>query len=345
MKMKEFNAIVLIMVLFASCGYSATIGNWQGAADGDANHPKGTGSWKDAYWNKPPTVLPTPTRDLYGEIKIVKANGVCVLDSNGGNYQCILSISGGTDAATAARLEIVKGGYLGMGEVRVGSGGSAKTGAAGCVIQTGGTLNLTDNLIVGRAGSSDNNPNNGTGFYTISGGTITFAATNDKASLYIAGIGKTGPTEGTFTVVGKGANINFKSLFVGSNGKKDEGTGTVEFKIDAGGVSPIRLENMATIDALGTESTAKLVVIAIGAPPKSDILLIETLGGNPVSGVFDTVNGNPAAEGAQVVLKATDGSYYYDLTYTGGNGANDIMLKYRKFEPAAAAPAAAEPNK
>jgi len=335
MKAKQFNAIVLITVLFASMGFSATTGTWYGAPAGDANHAAGTGKWTDAYWNKPPVKLAAPPGNPDEQIKIGKPNMVCTVDSNIGNYQYKLNITGGTDAVTAAKLEIVKGGNIGLGELRVGAGGAASTGGAGCINQTGGTLNLGDRLIIGRMGTSETNPNNGKGFYTISGGTLTYLPTNTNATLYL---GANGAGEGTFTIAGKAANISLKKLYVGGDGKKPGGIGTVEFKIDANGVSPIRLEDGVFLDPAGEGSTAKLAVSTIGAPPKSDILLVETIGGNPVTGIFDTVNGKPAAEGAEVVVNQGGNNYYYKLTYTGGAGANDIMLKFSRV--AAAAPAA-----
>jgi hypothetical protein len=354
MKMKQLSTVVLLAVVFASTGFSETIANWQGAPAGDANCPAGTGSWAGAYWNSPPAKIVAPPNYPSNEIKITKPQKVCIVDCNAGNYMCRLSISGGPDVATAPKLEIVKGGYLGIGEFRVGAGGTAKTGTIGCVNQTGGTLSLSDDLKIGRASTSENNPNNGKGFYTISGGTIRPSATAPRASLLVGGNGSgETPSEGTFTVVGKGASISVKKLYVGNDGYKGAGVGTLEFQLDANGASPIQVEGNIYLDQGGEATTTKLVVSAIGAPPKADILLAENQGNGTVNGIFDTVNGNPAAEGAEVVVNCAAGKYYYKLTYTGGTGGNDIMLQFARQEaaaaPATATPAAtaapAEPNK
>jgi hypothetical protein len=338
---KCLSAIILLTVVFASTGFSTTLGTWQGAP-ADANHPGnivGTGKWTDAYW-KPTGQLPPPPSTPDQEIKISKPKTVCTADSNIGNYGCRLSITGGTDAATSPKLEIAKGANLGVLEFRVGAGGAAATGGFGCVVQTGGILNINGKLLIGRYGSSNNNPNEATGFYTISGGTITYPPTSNA----ILCLGAYGPSEGTLTIVGKGANISVKKLYIGGDGNKQGGTGTLELKVDANGVSPIKVEDGVFIDSAGAATTAKLTVSANGAP-KGDILLVDNLGSTPITGIFDTVNDKPAVEGAEVVLNAAGNNYFYKLTYKGGNG-NDIMLKFDHAAPATpAAPAKAEPNK
>ncbi|MGA2914783.1 MAG: hypothetical protein ABSE89_02020 [Sedimentisphaerales bacterium] len=348
MKLKMLSIVVLIIAFTAGDGFAVTIGQWFGYPAADANNQAasagklpGTGTWKEALWNKEGIKLPPPPATNKDEIKIIRAKTVCTLDSDAGNYLCKLSIAGGSEEANAPRLEIVNGGTLSIGEFRVGCGGSSSSGPIGCVNQTGGTLNLADNLLIGRFGTSDKNPNAGKGFYTISGGTIAYLPTNAKATLYVGGAGS-GATEGTFTIVGSTANISFKKLYIGSDGSNTGCTGTVEFRIGSAGVSPIRIADNISIDLAGAASTAKLVVSAAAEPPKTNILLIENQGSGAVNGVFDTVNGNPAAEGAGVVLNWAGINYNYTLTYKGGQGGNDIMLFY---SPApAVAPAPAAPN-
>jgi hypothetical protein len=217
------------------------------------------------------------------------------------------------------------------------------SGGIGHVNQTGGTVNLADNLMVGRYGTSTTNPNNGKGFYTISGGTITCLSTNTKGCLYVGGAGGMGPSEGTFTIAGNAANVSFKKLYVGSDGVNTSATGTLEFKIGSTGVSPIRLSDEINIDAKGAASTAKLIVSATAEPPKANILLAENQGSGLVNGIFDTVNGNPAPEGAPVVLSFGGNNYNYTLTYKGGSGNNDIILLYAPAPATTAAPAAPAP--
>lgn len=340
--------VIVIITLIAGNGFSATVAQWFGYK-ADANNPAagkqpGTGTWKEAMWNKEGIKLPLPGPTITNkdEIKIVRAKSVCTLDSDAGSYLCRLSLAGGSEDANAPRLDIVNGGVLSIGDVRVGAGGTSAQGGIGRINQTGGTLNLADNLLVGCYGTSQKNPNYGKGLYTISGGTIACLAENAKATLYIAGGGAEGASDGTFTIVGNAANISFKQLYIGSDGSNTGCTGTLEYKIGSSGVSPIRVSNSVSIDPLGTSSTAKLIVSATAEPPKGNILLIENQGSTPVSGIFDTVNGNPATEGASVVISSGGKNYNYTLTYKGGAGNNDVIL-FASSAPAAA-PAPAAPN-
>jgi hypothetical protein len=329
MKLRWLIVVVLLAVLMGSVGFADTIALWYGAPAGDANHPAGTGTWKDAYWNKEGVHVPAPTCTGSDEIKVSRANTVCTLDSDAGNYICKIVLTGGADEATAPRLEIVKGGRIGIGEFRVGAGGASSVGAIARVNQTGGAVEMAGNFLMGYRSISSANPNDGKGYYTISGGNITYAPTNNSACLYIAGTGgANGPSEGTFTVVGSAASINLRKLYVGSNGTKWGGTGIVEFKIGSTGVSPIQLSDAGGIilDSMGPKSTAKLVVSLTAAPPPGNILLVENTNEGAVSGTFDTVNGNPATEGAAVVLNTGGVDHKYKLTYKGGTGENDVVL-------------------
>lgn len=339
--------VIVIITLIAGDGFSATVAQWLGY-QADANNPaagkqSGTGTWKESLWREGIKIpQPGPTITSKDEIKIVRAKSVCTLDSDAGSYACRLSIAGGSEDTNAPTLEIVKGGVMGMGDVRVGAGGTSRQGGIGRINQTGGTLNLAGNLLVGCYGTSQNNPNYGKGFYTISGGTIACLAENAKATLYIAGGGGQGASDGTFTIVGNAANISFKQLYIGSDGSNTGCTGILEYKIGSSGVSPIRVSNSVSIDPLGASSTAKLIVSATAEPPKGNILLIENQGSTPVSGIFDTVNGNPATEGASVAVSSGGKNFNYTLTYKGGAGSNDVMLI--SSSAPAAAPAPATPN-
>lgn len=337
MKLKWLGIVVLLTVIISSNGLSETIARWQGAPAGDANRPAGSGSWKDAYWVPGPTIPPAPATNA-DELKLTEQGAVCTVDSNAGNYVCKFSISGGSDKANMPKLQIVEGGYLGIGEFRIGAGGSAKNGTMGCVNQTGGTLCLADDLKLGRSSTSQKNPNDGKGFYTISGGTITYKTGNPKGALCIGGNG-TGDSisEGTFTVSGNKAVITCKRLHVGNDGSRAKGSGTLEFQIGEQGVSPIQVANAVYLDQGGPTSTAKLIVNALAAPPKADIVLVENQGSNPINGTFDTVNDKSASNGTEVVLSFENVNFCYTLTYTGGAGSNNIMLLFKTSAPAAPA--------
>ncbi len=205
------------------------------------------------------------------------------------------------------------GALLGGGWVRIGNGN------AGYVIQTGGLVQIdNDRLGIGDSSGADGN-------YTISGGTITYVG--DRGEFVIGARGGMGHV----TIVGAGAVIQMTALVVG---QQSGGSGTIEFQLTADGVTPIVLANGADIDPEGAESSAALVVSSADGAPEADVLLVDLPEGANVANAFDSVNGEPAAEGAAVAVQAATGVYNYVLTYVGGDTANDIVLLFDSFVPA-----------
>ncbi|MBN1788357.1 MAG: hypothetical protein JW806_08175 [Sedimentisphaerales bacterium] len=333
MKLKWVIIAVLLTVFISSNGFSATIARWKGAPAEDANKTPGTGSWKDAYWLPGPSIPPAPA-NADGEIKIVEQNAVCTVDSDIGEYICKMSIAGGNDMNNMPKLEIVEGGQLGIGEFRVGAGGSANSGPMGCVNQTGGTLILANDLKIGRSSTSQKNPNDGKGFYTISGGTIKYKANTSKGRILVGGNG-TGDdlAEGTLTIVGSNGRITIKQLFVGNDGRKKPGRGTLEFQLDSKGVSPIQTD-LIYLDMGEDDVETNLAVSAIAVPPQADIVLVENQGVSRANGRFDKVNGQTASEGANVTVNFDGTDYKYSLTYQGGDNRKSIALKFKTAVPA-----------
>lgn len=332
--MKRLSLVALLVAVMAGNGLSATVGMWYGALEGDLNHAVGTGHWEDPYWNTPAVYLPPGPGTSGDEVKIIRDATVCTVATNVGDYNWTMTVGSLMTGGAAARMEILPGGYLGMREVRVGGGGT--TGSAtitGYLDQTGGTLTVYNDgdILVGRMGNAA--AKKGVGYYTISGGTITYdsSTTTTKGRLYVGGAsgteGMNGAT-GTFTVIGDDASITMKKLYVGAQTATRYGAGTLEFKIDVGGVSPIRLTDADSIilDQAGTASTADLIISLTAAPPTGNILLIENTNTGAVSGLFDSLNGGSALEGAPVILSYGGNNYNYSLTYAGGIGGNDIVL-------------------
>lgn len=237
--------------------------------------------------------------------------------------ETILTLNTSTgDWGEAQRLRVYEGAtliveegaeLLGAGWMRVGATNP------GYVIQTGGLVQINnEKLGIGDSAGSD-------GHYTISGGTLTHAG--DRGDLIVGARGG----QGIFTVVGTGPVIEMGKLIVGDGAGA---SGTVEFQLTAEGVSPIILAGSPAIDALGDETTSALVVGSAGGAPRVDVILIDFDAGVVVTTVFDTVNGEPAVEGATVAVKDATGLYYYALTYVGGDTGNDIALLYDSFVPA-----------
>jgi hypothetical protein len=135
---------------------------------------------------------------------------------------------------------------------------------------------------------------------------------------------------GILTITGSDASITTNNFYVGNNGSTIlNGVGTVKFKVEASGVSAIHARTAVFIDIGNETSTADLIVALLAAPPLGDILFIDNQG-TGANGLFDTLNGGSAAEGALVTLSFGGIDYNYALTYTSIAGidsvANDVML-------------------
>lgn len=334
--MKRLSLVVLFVAVMANNGFAATVGTWYGAAGPDP--PAGTGSWADPYWNSARDLYLTPPGTAGDEVKITRDATVCTVASVIGNCNWTTSIGSLMTGGAAARMEILAGGSIGMKEMRIGAGGATGSAAiTGYLDQTGGTFSIYNDgdVYVGRMGNAAEKK--GIGYYTISGGTLTvdILTTTTKGRLYVGGNSGTegmNGAEGTFTIVENDATILMRKLYVGAQTATRYGTGTLEFKIGAEGVSPIQLTTADSIilDQAGALSTANLVVSLVDVPPIGDILLVENQSTGDVVGAFDTVNGIPAVEGAAVALSFGGTDYHYQLTYKSAGGAdglaNDIML-------------------
>jgi len=263
----------------------------------------GVGNWTDPnLWD----VGSVPgSVELANYVNISGPNTVCTVNTDTGDYaggQKRMQVDGG------AILVLEEGGVLAANTwSRIGVSG------VGTLNQTGGLFEVQDDKL----GIGDKV--GGQGYYIMSGGTLTHA--DDRGDL---GVGSREGT-GTFTVIGTAPVIQMEELIVC---ERDGAAGTVEFVLDADGVSPIVLSNTATIDAKGDTTTSDLVIRATAVPPMADILLVDITSENAMVGAFDTVNGNPAIEGAQVVVSSGVVENTYTLTYMGGTG-NDIVLLYQ----------------
>ncbi len=302
--MKKFNslcAIILCISLMAGNAF-AVVPMWRGV---DAS---GVGNWSDgsSWWRgtKP---------DGIQNVNISGALSQCTLNTDEGGWELsdrtLVIVSG-------AKLIIASGGVVKPAQMQI-------TGA-GRVEQTGGIVSIyKDKLYVGGY-------TGGCSTYTISGGTLTASDLADNDGYLNIGLNG---GEGKFTVEGKGSTILMRKLYIGATDTGETpGTGTLEFKIGSSGVTPIQMTDNIYIDGAGANSTANLLVSLTAAPPIGDILLAENMGGGTTAGIFDTVNGIAAPEGASVVLNFGGVDYSYTLTYSGiGSGdtnANDVMLLY-----------------
>ena len=288
-------SIVVLLVSFMSSGVFAS-NDWS-EPGGYWSYPNG---WSQGY---------IPTVDE--EVKVRGDETVCTLNTGTGDW----GIGQRLRVYEGAMLLIEDGArLLGAGWMRVGAGNP------GYVEQTGGLVRLQPGKDSARLGIGDSGGSDG--HYTISDGTITYIDSEEKPGSQLI-VGARGGT-GILTIIGIEPSIQMDELIVGD---RAGASGNIEFQVGASGVSPIGLDSAASLDPEGDESTANLLVSAVDTPPMADILLVDLSGDGSVDGVFDTVNGNPAVEGAQVVLSFNGLECTYNLTYVGGTG-NDIVLEF-----------------
>jgi hypothetical protein len=220
-----------------------------------------------------------------------------------------------------AVLNIVAGGSLtGPSWFRVGYGDP------GTVNQSGGALILkeglsdTSKLVIGFNGGSN-------GLYYMTGGTITYVDGDGQLAI---GDGDSGGGTGKFIVKGTAPEIRMKSLYVGGMTSSRPSTGTLQYDVNASGVSPIHCISYVKLDLGGANSHANLLVnfLAIPTDLLAPIVLVDNQGSGAVTGLFDSFNGGSAEEGKCVSMSG----YVYSLTYqydvatgTCGTG-NDIAL-------------------
>jgi hypothetical protein len=351
MKLKFLGVLLLISLMTSSvfATYSWVQADPTYAATDSWSEPN---QWTTVEGAPPSTAPGVPPNTDTQEIKIMTQSwmetaerGASVtINSDVGNYSgsgagVRISLNGSADHP--AVLTINSSGVItdtassGTYGLRVGSNSSGGTGSIGYVNQTGGSATIT-NVILGYAGTKF--ATLGTGYYTISGGTLS------APGFMRIGAGDnstTTQTQGRLTVVGNSASISVKSLYVGSYDSTHNGIGELEFQIGASGVSPIVDTNNVTLDRNGASSTANLILSLTAAPPIGDILLVSSTSASAsaVSGTFDTVTGDQslgtrAANGDLVKLSFSGTDYYYNLYYDydsagapGNHGSgNDIAL-------------------
>ena len=114
----------------------------------------------------------------------------------------------------------------------------------------------------------------------------------------------------------------YLTALVGSEGTP--GQAVLSFTIDPHGVTPITIQS--THDGLriikDAKSHCRLLIVLSSIPPREDITLVS--GHVPIKGTFDDL-----PEGSEVTAEYEHKMYRWQLTYQGGAGGHDLVLKNR----------------
>jgi hypothetical protein len=325
----KFRLLIILFVALIASGVSATTSyNWISNAVADWDDNDGA-SWTDELG----TLIRKPNGQY--EVKIKNPGSIARLDTVEGDW----SVKGaGTRLRIyeGATLNIVDGGELnGFGWIRIGEV-SGVNEQIGFLNQSGGKIFLRNLKEKGKLCIGDGAGIKPGSTYTMSGGILTYDVADPTCAGQLVIGSRDG--EGTFVVVGDAPVIQMENLYIAGDSVSagdpyDFGTATLKFLVGSNGVSPINLAGTAYIDQ-GTNSLANLIVGLTAAPPiNENILLVNA--NSPIQGMFDSLNGSSAAEGARVSLGFSDAIYNYALTYCGGDDGKDIMLLHAP-EPATA---------
>jgi len=109
------------------------------------------------------------------------------------------------------------------------------------------------------------------------------------------------------------------------------GISTLSFALDEHGVTPVTIQSHA--DGLriikDAKSRCRLEIRLSAVPPRDDITLVSTH--LPTRGAFDNL-----PEGSKIAAQYQGHTYLWQLTYRGGAGGNDLVLKNHSDYPAGA---------
>jgi hypothetical protein len=308
--------VVFLSVAFITGFASATVSyNWT---------PNAQDNWDSLNWRDELGNSITKPDGQY-EVKIREPGSIVTVDTVEGNWDYTGNGSR-LRVYKGATLNVVDGGELrGFGWIRIGE----QTGAPqqiGMLNQSGGVIFLRNLKESGTIAIGDGYGLLHGSTYTMSGGTLTYDFIDPGCDGQLIIGSRDG--EGTFTIVGNAPVIHMKNLYVAGDNSGgvayNNGIGTLKFMVGSEGVSPIVLDSTAYLDQ-GLNTVANLIVSLTSAPPiGQDILLVDAT--TTIHGIFDTLNGGAANEGASVSLSFGQANYDYILTYAAGGNHRDIAL-------------------
>jgi hypothetical protein len=272
----------------------------------------GSGTWHDAtHWSDG---LPDPFRrvEIHGDSTVIVPPGTYLVGD--------LEI--GFNAGDRARVEVNGGQLIVMQDsLRVGE----LTGGAGEFVLKQGALHDVMDVFVGAANSVSGRETKGT--LRVQGGSFL-----GRTLIIGSGPG----AESVLAIEGSRASAVhvldyfYLQAFTNSNGKGGEST--LSFTLDEHGVTPVtiqsRRDGFRVVKDAGSHCRLKIGLTAV--PPREDVTLVS--GHVPIKGTFDDL-----PEGSEITAQYLGKTYRWQLTYRGGAGGSDLVLKNRS-EYAADAP-------
>jgi hypothetical protein len=214
-------------------------------------------------------------------------------------------------------LNIENGGYMGCGWSRFGWSTVNMTGNGTWVLNN-------ENMVIGYPIGDA-----GTCVWTMSD-TSKIDITKDSADKEILCISEDDGV-GILKLIGSGVTVNCNQLYVGY--VRNPGFAphaTLEYVLDAGGASTIHVGYRLRLSE--GAATSHLVLSATESLPQKDMVLIETKSNEKITGngVFNTLNGGPAAEGTPITLGGNPYTLTYQYDANGDGCRNDIALVFKK---------------
>ncbi|MBI1839373.1 MAG: hypothetical protein HYR88_00780 [Verrucomicrobia bacterium] len=305
----------LLVVMVVLCGVNATARGAEPSAPARdfTVWASGSGNWSETErWSG---VLPNPflRAEIHGTSTVVIPAGQYVI----GDLE--IGMERGDDARV-----VLDGGQLLLlqDSLRVGelSGGRGefvlKSGALHCPVDT---YSGAANSVPGRATKA---------VIRIEGGSF-LARTLNVGSGW--GADSLLAIEGSRPTAVHVLDYCYIQAFASADGSP--GIGTLSFTLDEHGVTPITIQSHR--DGLRINKDAKshcrLQVRLSATPPRDDIRLV--VGHTPIKGRFDDL-----PEGSEISATHQGRTYRWELTYRGGPGRTDLVLKNRS-DFAADAPA------
>jgi hypothetical protein len=243
--------------------------------DNDAN----TGAWEDATNWENDTLPDTVTAEIFLEDvnnPLPTMNGLpTVTLSSGTHSPTLLDLGGGSDNDLGDIQLLMTGGTLNLNtDSEIGNGSDSNSAIAGSTAyftQTGGDVVVTGGSGVNLKLSSGGDAIPMGSVYSISGGSLVSNGTIDIGGGTVGlPIPSYVPASALFEIVGTGpSQVMIEDLRTTTDGDADATTNSLGFVLDAGGVTPLVVNDDVQMENLNLQLSLS------AAPPISDIVLVQ----------------------------------------------------------------------